>query len=516
MANVDDMPSNLPAAAERSDVCRAAGAGIRQPHATHPVARVPDEEDVVVDFGKLAKKAKGLADEHGDKISNAVGKATEAVDQRTGGERRDKLQKVAAAAERLDKTKAARPNEAPDIDVAGQPSTPPPNPSAVGAPNLLTPGVRAARLGPPGAGPRSLEPQPHPPVRVGRRRRRAGGARSGDQDPPVRMGSGPPQAAGRACVVNRSSVEELTGGNGPFVAGTFFDLATVGYRQAEYARSAEARAYARSPRDPRWWPKPRSPHRVVYRPADDAAFDGTVVVEWLNVSGGLDAAPVWLFTTVSWCAAVRRGWACQPSGRRQRRSSRARDAGVGAGRRSMRPATGGSTIPAIGSPTTCSRWWASWSNGTGTILEGLPVERVLAVGESQSAFRLTTYVDEARCTRRGTRRVSRPRAAGRERRSTTGPTRRPRGSGGVAPFRDDLRVPVLCVQAETDLVTLGYRAARQDDGERLVVWEIAGRLTPTCTRSPPASSTTASSRWSSSRRPGDPPASCSAPVATGP
>ena len=41
-------------------------------------------------------------------------------------------------------------------------------------------------------------------------------------------------------------------------------------------------------------------------------------------------------------------------------------------------------------------------------------------------------------------------------------------------FRDDLRVPVLCVEAETDLLTLGYLAARQDDGERLAVWEMAG------------------------------------------
>ena len=29
---------------------------------------------------------------------------------------------------------------------------------------------------------------------------------------------------------------------------------------------------------------------LVYRPADAARFNGTVVVEWLNVSGGLDGA----------------------------------------------------------------------------------------------------------------------------------------------------------------------------------------------------------------------------------
>ena len=32
---------------------------------------------------------------------------------------------------------------------------------------------------------------------------------------------------------------------------------------------------------------------VVLTPTDDAAFNGTVIVEWLNVSGGIDAPAVW-------------------------------------------------------------------------------------------------------------------------------------------------------------------------------------------------------------------------------
>ena len=46
-----------------------------------------------------------------------------------------------------------------------------------------------------------------------------------------------------------------------------------------------------------------------------------------------------------------------------------------------------------------------------------------------------------------------------------------------APFRDDLRVPVLSVITETDLVDghlLGYHHARRPDNERLRVWEIPG------------------------------------------
>ena len=32
---------------------------------------------------------------------------------------------------------------------------------------------------------------------------------------------------------------------------------------------------------------------VIHRPVDPARFNGTVFVEWMNVSGGLDAAPDW-------------------------------------------------------------------------------------------------------------------------------------------------------------------------------------------------------------------------------
>ena len=58
----------------------------------------------MVDFGKLAKRAKGLADTHGDKIAKGVDKATDAVDQRTKGKYKDKLAKVDGMARKLDKT----------------------------------------------------------------------------------------------------------------------------------------------------------------------------------------------------------------------------------------------------------------------------------------------------------------------------------------------------------------------------------------------------------------------------
>jgi hypothetical protein len=275
-----------------------------------------------------------------------------------------------------------------------------------------------------------------------------------------------------------SSIElsELTGGRGPFVAGTFFDLARVGYEQAEYALSGRVRAFGPSGGGVSVVEEADVRTRlVVYRPSDPAAFSGTVVVEWLNVSGGLDAAPIWL------CAhreLARRGAAW---------------VGVSAQRLGINGGTGVLDMPAsplvdldperYGSLVVpgdrfsydiFSMAGAVARTGHGTILDGLEIERVLAVGESQSAFRLTTYINEIDGldavfdgflvhARGGTG-------------ASLADDRDPRRlrEGPPTPFRDDPRVPVLCVEAETDLVTLDYRAARQDDAERLATWEMAG------------------------------------------
>ena len=270
---------------------------------------------------------------------------------------------------------------------------------------------------------------------------------------------------------------ELTGGRGPFVAGTFFDLAAVGYEQAEYAVSGTVRAYDRSgDRVAVVEEAPVTSRIVVYRPADAAAVDGTVVVEWLNVSGGLDAAPLWVFT--------------------HRELMRSGAAWVGVSAQAVGIHGGTSALGVVQgmalqeidperyrdldhpgdrfSYDLFTEVGRLVRGGEGTILAGLPVERVLGVGESQSAFRLTTYLNELDHdaaafdgflvhARGGT--AAPLHDAG-------DPTRLL--AGDPVPFRDDLRVPVLCVEAETDLVSLGYAAARQPDGDDLVIWEIAG------------------------------------------
>ena len=87
------------------------------------------------------------------------------------------------------------------------------------------------------------------------------------------------------------------------IASTSFDLATVGYEQAEYLFGGTATTYtSAAPLTDRRQVEGHAPaRRRRSRPAWSSTarstakdFNGTVIVEWNNVSGGLDAAPIWL------------------------------------------------------------------------------------------------------------------------------------------------------------------------------------------------------------------------------
>jgi hypothetical protein len=97
---------------------------------------------------------------------------------------------------------------------------------------------------------------------------------------------------------------------------------------------------------------------------------------------------------------------------------------------------------------------------------------VVAIGESQSAFYLTTYADAVQ-----------PLDSAYQ-----GIFIHSRG-GGAAPFdshdvtsaikgdvriRTDLAVPVFMLETQTDLIQLGYAAAQQPDTSRIRTWEVAG------------------------------------------
>jgi hypothetical protein len=58
-------------------------------------------------LGKIAGKAKVVAEKSGDKIASGVDKATDKLDKKTGGKYHDKLEKVDKLASKLDKDREA-------------------------------------------------------------------------------------------------------------------------------------------------------------------------------------------------------------------------------------------------------------------------------------------------------------------------------------------------------------------------------------------------------------------------
>lgn len=88
----------------------------------------------------------------------------------------------------------------------------------------------------------------------------------------------------------------------PLLLLSAYDLADVGYRAEEFFVSATASSYIPVTElgpDGRWDVTPSgsadfTTRIVVLTPTDPARFNGTVLVEWLNVSGGIDAPAVWM------------------------------------------------------------------------------------------------------------------------------------------------------------------------------------------------------------------------------
>jgi hypothetical protein len=273
-----------------------------------------------------------------------------------------------------------------------------------------------------------------------------------------------------------TSIGQITGQKPPFILGTTFELGPLGYTEAEYALSGIASAYERDGNGVTAAGRAEfSTRMLVRRPADAAAFNGTVWVEWLNVSGGADTAAEWLMAHTE---LIRGGAAWV--------GVSAQQLGISGGTGLMgfaSPGLAGVDPERYGglhhpgdrfSYDIFSLAGDAVRRGTGTIVADLAVERVLAMGESQSAFRISTYinaVDAAAAVYDGFLVHARGGSiAPLDDDGFPGSSR----EGDPVPFRDDPRVPVLCVEAETDLVALGYRGARQDDAERLVTWEVAG------------------------------------------
>jgi Alpha/beta hydrolase domain len=256
-----------------------------------------------------------------------------------------------------------------------------------------------------------------------------------------------------------AAVEPATGPSRP-LASTELDLASVGYERSELVLTGTASTFRpASPLTPdgRWSVAPdgHAPFRtrlVVYRPVDPRRFRGTAMVEWLNVSGGIDAAANWNMAHVQ---EIREGmvWvgvSAQP--------------GVGADR-------DGLALPGNAySYDVYSQAGRAVRDDPG-VLGGLHARRVIAVGESQSAFFLTSYIDGLATTTHvydGYLVHSRASFAAP---FDDSPALRP---GAPVQIRTDVGVPVLVFATETDLALLGSLATQQPDTRAVRTWEVAG------------------------------------------
>lgn len=276
-------------------------------------------------------------------------------------------------------------------------------------------------------------------------------------------------------------------GRPALLLGTY-DLGALGYTAEEFFINGTATAYdlpgGQTP-DGRWEAKPSStaPYAtriVAVRPSDPAKFNGTVVVEWLNVSAGADGAPDWSMTHRE---LIRSGYAYV--------AVSAQKVGVEGGPalamakplKAADPARYGQLSHpgdayAYDIYTQAGR--VARNQGPVRVLGALAPKRVIAIGESQSAVFLTTYVNAAAPLAKA--------YDGYLIHSRFGPASRIDGQSimGAAPgsmpqsvkLRTDLAAPILVVQTETDIVSSaglpGYWSARQPDAAKLRIWEIAG------------------------------------------
>jgi len=288
--------------------------------------------------------------------------------------------------------------------------------------------------------------------------------------------------------------QELTGGNGPFIGTAIpVDLQQAGYVQHEYAAAGTATSYKAAGSlsgDGRWRFEPdgTAPYRtrvLVRQPADAARFSGTVVVEWLNVSGGVDADPEWatLHEEIIRAGHVWVGVSAQRLGILGGQVLVTIPAPgselAGKGLKAIDPARYGSLDhPGDGFSFDIFTQVAR-ALREGAALGGLQPRKLIASGQSQSAFAMVSYyngVQPLTGAFDGFYVLSRG-AAGLP---MVGPGQNADLSaailgGTTTTFRTDVPAPVMDVQAESDLTSvLGSAKARQPDSDRFRLWEIAG------------------------------------------
>ena len=212
--------------------------------------------------------------------------------------------------------------------------------------------------------------------------------------------------------------------------------------------------------------------RVLVRFPSAESFSGVVVAEWMNVTAGVDNSVDWAFlseemgreghafvgVSAQLVGIMGRDTGRIPSGLIDTRGLPTRDPDRYGDL--SHPGDAFAFDIFTQSSLAAHQWLSS--------LYGIEPERLIAMGQSQSAGFLTSYInavdpivgvfDGYLIHGRGD---GAPHPSMEERLSSIA-------------IRDDVKVPVLIFETETDITVLRYADARQDDAEHIRTWEVAG------------------------------------------
>ncbi len=316
---------------------------------------------------------------------------------------------------------------------------------------------------------------------------------AGGTGPADAPGGSPTTAASRPEGPSADISQELTGGTGVFIGSAQGTSIGDGYVEQEYVAAGTATAYGAAgdlAPDGRWTLQPgaAADYRtrvIVRRPEKAEDFSGNVLVEWLNVSGGIDADPEYATLREE---IARRGDAWV--------GVSAQLIGVEGGPVAVKVDVPGAEVAGQGLKKIDPERYGSlqhpgdayafdiYTQVARALRSGTPAigdlepTHVLAVGESQSAFALVTYINGVQpLTNEFDGFFVHSRGA-------SGLAIAPAGQyadiassiGGVKTIlRTDTTVPVFDVQTENDLTSvLGSAAVRQPDTDTFRLWEVPG------------------------------------------
>ncbi|WP_347177233.1 alpha/beta hydrolase domain-containing protein [Parafrankia sp. EAN1pec] len=317
-----------------------------------------------------------------------------------------------------------------------------------------------------------------------------GGSGDDDSPAPAATSSRPRPAAGPAATITGP----IAGGKGtPILAAVagMADLKPKKYVESEYFATGTAQSYTApdaAPADGRVKATPgaTADYRtriIVRRPGDPTAFNGTLIIEWLNVTGGQDADPDWAYLAPE---IMRSGYAWVGVTTQKVGIDGVENGGILpdngfklSGLREADPERYGSLrhpgdAYSYDIFTQVGQALRNPASDGEKPLGTLVPKQFIAVGESQSAATLSTYIDTVQpLTHQFDGFLVHSRGAG------LAPLNDSVKAGDInsakpVPLRSDTDVPILVFETETDLIQLGYAKVTQPDSALIRVWEVAG------------------------------------------